>query len=345
MNDKSKQRVAVWLFTGCFLIFSMVVIGGITRLTGSGLSITEWNVVMGTIPPLNEKEWQIAFEKYQQIPQFHKINSHFEISDFKSIFLWKYLHRLIGRLIGIVFIIPFLWFLFTRQMDKTFIRKALFLFALGALQGFLGWFMVKSGLTERTSVSHIRLAVHLLAAFITFGFTFWYALELVYPVGNQAFKKQHKLLRSILGMLIIQIVYGAFVAGMHAGKIYNTWPLMDGQIIPSGIMGMSPLIQNFFDNQVLVQFLHRLFAILIVLMILQIWLLEKKQLRSRLQKRGMNFLLLAVVFQFLLGVLTLLTQVNITLASLHQVGAFFLFSATIFLLFHYRNQNTAATIG
>lgn len=146
-------------------------------------------------------------------------------------------------------------------------------------------------------------------------------------------------------MLIIQIVYGAFVAGMHAGKIYNTWPLMDGQIIPSGIMGMSPLIQNFFDNQVLVQFLHRLFAILIVLMILQIWLLEKKQLRSRLQKRGMNFLLLAVVFQFLLGVLTLLTQVNITLASLHQVGAFFLFSATIFLLFHYRNQNTAATIG
>lgn len=245
MNDKSKQRVAVWLFTGCFLIFSMVVIGGITRLTGSGLSITEWNVVMGTIPPLNEKEWQIAFEKYQQIPQFHKINSHFEISDFKSIFLWEYLHRLIGRLIGIVFIIPFLWFLFTRQMDKTFIRKALFLFALGALQGFLGWFMVKSGLTERTSVSHIRLAVHLLAAFITFGFTFWYALELVYPVGNQAFKKQHKLLRSILGMLIIQIVYGAFVAGMHAGKIYNTWPLMDGQIIPSGIMGMSPLIQNF----------------------------------------------------------------------------------------------------
>ncbi|HRH64897.1 MAG TPA: COX15/CtaA family protein [Bacteroidia bacterium] len=343
MIDNSKRRIAIWLFTGCFLIFSMVVIGGITRLTGSGLSITEWNVIMGAIPPLNESEWQDAFEKYQQIPQFQKVNSHFELSDFKSIFLWEYLHRLVGRLIGIVFLIPFLWFVFTRQMDRATIRKSLFLFALGALQGFLGWFMVKSGLTERTSVSHIRLAIHLMAAFITFGFTFWYALELVYPSAKKNVQGSGKILKVIFVLLLIQIVYGAFVAGMHAGKIYNTWPLMDGQFIPSGILSGSSVAENLINNQVMVQFLHRVFAIIILGLVAVLWNSLRKKTLTVLQRRGLNFILLFVVVQFLLGIFTLLSGAEITLASLHQIGAFLLFSATIFLMYQFNNATQNRT--
>src|SRR6185503_14032828 len=161
----------------------MVILGGITRLTGSGLSITEWNVIMGAIPPLNEKQWQEAFDQYKQIPQFQKLNYDFELADFKRIFFWEYLHRLIGRTIGLVFVVPFFYFLYKRRLNNEWIRKSILLFALGALQGFLGWFMVKSGLSERTSVSHYRLAIHLLAAFITFGVTYWFALQLLY--GNR----------------------------------------------------------------------------------------------------------------------------------------------------------------
>jgi heme a synthase len=159
LDKKTKKQVAVWLLSGCFLIFAMVVLGGITRLTGSGLSITEWNVIMGTLPPLNEQQWQEAFQKYQEIPQFQKLNYNFTLEDFKGIFFWEYLHRLIGRLIGIVFLIPFIYFVAKGKLNTPWIKKSLILFALGALQGFLGWFMVKSGLTERTSVSHYRLAV------------------------------------------------------------------------------------------------------------------------------------------------------------------------------------------
>ncbi len=337
MIENSKRRIAVWLFSGCFLIFAMVVIGGITRLTGSGLSITEWNVIMGAIPPMNDAEWQEAFQKYQQIPQFQKINSHFVLDDFKAIFLWEYLHRLVGRLIGVVFIIPFLWFLIKKQMDKPMIRKALFLFALGGLQGFLGWFMVKSGLTERTSVSHIRLAIHLMAAFITFGFTFWYALELIYPRTGKAQNGDSKLIRTVFGLIIVQIVYGAFVAGLHAGKMYNTWPLMDGQLVPTGIVSSNSFLDNITGNQVMVQFLHRTFAFIIFFSVIYLWFTYRKKMLSKNQSRSLNFLLVAVFIQVILGILTLLSQVEITLASLHQIGAFFLFSATIFLLYQFRS--------
>src|SRR5688572_25205728 len=190
-TEKSSRPIIIWLLSGCLFIFSMVVIGGITRLTGSGLSITEWNVIMGAVPPLNEQQWNEAFEKYQQIPQFQKLNYHFTLSDFKKIFFWEYLHRLIGRLIGLVFIIPFVYFQVKKRMSRQLTRQALLLFVLGGLQGFLGWFMVKSGLTERTSVSHIRLAIHLIAAFITFGFTFWVLLDQRF--GKAALPKSSKV--------------------------------------------------------------------------------------------------------------------------------------------------------
>ncbi len=315
----------------------MVVIGGITRLTGSGLSITEWKPIMGAVPPMNDQEWHIAFEKYKQIPQFQKINADFELSDFKNIFWWEWLHRQIGRLIGIVFLFPFLYFFFTKQIKPATTKKMLFLFLLGGIQGFLGWFMVKSGLTERTSVSHIRLAIHLIAAFITFGFTMYYALELKYTkMENIRLNKNGKFLHYLTGFIIIQIVYGAFVAGLHAGKIHMTFPLMSGELIPNGITYQSPVWLNFFDNPIMVQFIHRSFAFTIVFMTAFLFLKMKRETASRYQMKGIYLLLTAVSTQFLLGVFTLLTGANIVLASLHQIGAFLLFTTTVYLLFHFR---------
>ena len=339
--EVSRKRIIIWLLTGCFFIFAMVVIGGITRLTGSGLSITEWNVVMGAIPPMNAQEWNDTFEKYKATPQFQKLNYDFTVSDFKKIFFWEYFHRLIGRMIGIVFLVPFLFFLLTRQFDKPMIRKTLFLFALGGLQGFLGWFMVKSGLTERTSVSHYRLAIHLVAAFITFAFTLWFALELIYKNEREKvspFNNHSGRIKLLFGVVIIQVIYGAFVAGLHAGRFANTFPKMDGEWIPSGIFSYQNFPLNIFENPVTVQFVHRILAMIIVLLSGWIWLSIDKRELSRPQRNGINFLLLAVGVQFLLGVFTLLSKVNITLASFHQVGAFMLFSSVIFLMFHFRSN-------
>jgi cytochrome c oxidase assembly protein subunit 15 len=336
----SNRQIAIWLFSGCFLIFIMVVVGGITRLTGSGLSITEWKPIMGAIPPLNDAEWNIAFEKYKQIPQFQKVNSHFELSDFKSIFWWEFIHRLIGRLIGVVFLIPFFYFFLKGKFKKETTKKMLFLFFLGGVQGFLGWFMVASGLTERTSVSHIRLAIHLMFAFITFAFTFYYALELIYEdKEKRKSSDSHFNARSfnivVFSMLILQIVYGAFVAGLHAGKLHNTFPLMSGQIVPTGMGAMSPALSNIFDNPVTVQFIHRFMAFALLFMCTWFFVKSRKLDLTTSQKSGINWLITAVSFQFLLGVLTILTQVNIVIASLHQVGAFFLFSVSIFLLYQF----------
>ncbi len=343
MNSANRQ-IAIWLFSGCFLIFVMVVVGGITRLTGSGLSITEWKPIMGTIPPLNEAEWNTAFEKYKQIPQFQKINYHFNLADFKSIFWWEFIHRLIGRLIGVVFIIPFLYFFIKKKFEKNTSRKMLLLFLLGGLQGFLGWFMVSSGLAERTSVSHIRLAIHLITAFITFAFTFYFALELWYPErekSNLIHSKLRSLNKLIFFVLILQIVYGALVAGLHAGKMHNTFPLMSGQIIPNGMGVMEPTIVNIFDNPVTVQFIHRLIAFTLIFLCTWLFVSSKKEKLEKFQKAGLKWLMIALTIQFLLGVLTLLTQVNIVLASVHQIGAFFLFSVSIYLLYSFRKNSAS----
>jgi heme a synthase len=334
MKDPNRP-IAYWLLSGCFLIFCMVVIGGITRLTGSGLSITEWKPIMGAVPPMNEADWHVAFEKYQQIPQFQKVNAHFSLSDFKQIFWWEWIHRQLGRLIGLVFIIPFIYFLAKKKLDRSTLKKVIFLFLLGALQGFFGWFMVKSGLTERTSVSHIRLAIHLITAFITFAFSLYYALELLQPAERaNPDRKHNQLIILLFAILIIQVIYGAFVAGMHAGKIHTTFPLMSGSVIPPGMNYLQPGWTNLFNNQVTVQFIHRLFAFVIVFITGLIYFRARKIHVTPLHQKGINMLVAAVLIQFTLGVFTLLTAVNITLASLHQVGAFFLFSTGVYLLYH-----------
>lgn len=339
----SDRPVIIWLLTGCLLIFLMVIIGGITRLTGSGLSITEWKPIMGAVPPVNEHDWQLAFEKYRQIPQFQKVNYDFTLSDFKSIFWWEYIHRLLGRIIGVVFIVPFTWFYLKKMMSRATIKKALFLFLLGALQGVIGWLMVKSGLSDRTSVSHIRLAIHLITAFITFGFTFYFALGLLNIKADEKFTRSlAAFIRILFVIVIIQIIYGAFVAGLHAGKIFNTFPLMNGRVIPPDLLSLHPGWINFFDNQVTVQFIHRLFAgIIIVLNVYLLMMMKNNNYDVRI-RNGIILFTWAVAFQALLGIFTLITSVNIFFALMHQLGAFILFSICVYLV--YLTTNTQSEV-
>jgi cytochrome c oxidase assembly protein subunit 15 len=227
MNKKDHKYVIYWLLSGCALIFLMVVIGGITRLTHSGLSISNYKLISGAIPPMNQTEWEAAFDLYKQYPEYQKLNYHFTLEDFKSIFFWEWLHRLIGRVIGLVFIIPFLYFLVRKQLTKPTLLKSIILLALGAFQGFMGWYMVKSGLVDRPDVSHFRLAAHLSTAFITFAYSFWVALDLIFPNRKEIqYKGLRNLIAVTLVILMVQIVWGAFVAGLDAGFIHNFWPTM-----------------------------------------------------------------------------------------------------------------------
>lgn len=331
---KDNKKVIYWLLTGCFLIFIMVVVGGITRLTHSGLSISEYKLISGTIPPLNEQEWIDAFELYQQYPEYQKLHYHFTLEDFKDIYFWEWLHRVLGRFIGIVFIIPFLYFLFTKQMSRPTIKKSIILLGLGALQGFLGWYMVKSGLIEIPAVSHYRLAMHLITAFITFAYTFWVALDLIYKKRTVVNKNFRNLIRLAMGVLLIQIIWGAFVAGLDAGLIHNTWPLMnEGKLIHQTVwMEKNPLWKNFIEGKSGVQFIHRYIAYIVVALIFLIWYKSKNLSLTGLQEKGIKSLVIFVGLQFILGVLTLIYAVPVFLGVAHQVGAFFLLAAMTFTL-------------
>jgi cytochrome c oxidase assembly protein subunit 15 len=331
---KDNKKVVYWLFLGCILIFVMIVVGGITRLTHSGLSISNYKLISGTIPPMNEIEWQKAFDLYKQYPEYQKLNYHFSLEDFKNIYFWEWLHRVIGRLIGLVFIIPFIYFLIRKQLTKPTIKKSIILLALGGFQGFLGWYMVKSGLVDRPDVSHYRLAAHLTTAFITFAYTFWVALDILYPNRKEAAKDIRNLIRFGLAVLILQIIYGAFVAGLDAGFIHNHWPMMsEGKFIHETVyIEQSPIIKNFIEGKSGVQFVHRILAYIVVLFVILIWRKAKKLTLSKDQSNGINSLLVLVGAQFLLGVLTILLQVPVWLGVAHQVGAFFLLSAMTFTL-------------
>lgn len=331
---KDNKKVIYWLFTGCFLIFIMVIVGGITRLTHSGLSISDYKLISGTIPPLNDQEWTEAFELYKQYPEYQKLHYHFTLEDFKDIYFWEWLHRFIGRFIGIVFIVPFLYFLFTKQLSKPTIKKSLFLLFLGAFQGFLGWYMVKSGLIDVPEVSHYRLAMHLVTAFITFAFSLWVALDLIYPEKKAINPSFRNLLRWGMAILLIQITWGAFVAGLDAGWIHNSWPLMaEGKIIHETVwMEQNPWWRNFIEGKSGVQFIHRYLAYIVVAVILYIWYRSRTLAMTIPQRTGINLLLLLVFLQFLLGIFTLILAVPVWLGVAHQIGAFFLLAAMTFSL-------------
>ena len=331
---KDNKNVIYWLFTGCFLIFLMVIIGGITRLTHSGLSISNYKLISGAIPPLNEQEWVEAFNLYKQYPEYQKLNSHFSLADFKDIYFWEWLHRLIGRVIGLVFIIPFLYFLLKKQLSKSTIKKSLVLLFLGAFQGFLGWYMVKSGLVDNPDVSHYRLAMHLTTAFITFAYTFWVALDLIFPKKKKINKKIRNIIAVGYVLLLIQIVWGAFVAGLDAGWIHNTWPLMnENKFVHETVwLEQNPIWMNFVEGKSGVQFVHRTLAYVVAGFIFYIWYRSRKLNITNLQRKAINSIVLLVLLQFLLGVLTLINAVPVWLGVAHQVGAFFLLAAMTFAL-------------
>lgn len=331
---KDNKRVIYWLLTGCLLIFIMVIVGGITRLTHSGLSISNYKLITGTIPPLNDVEWNEAFDLYKQYPEYQKINHGMSLEDFKDIYFWEWIHRVIGRFIGLVFIIPFLYFLFKKQLSGPTIKKCLVLLFLGGFQGFLGWYMVSSGLVDRPDVSHYRLAMHLTTAFITFAYTFWVALDLWFPDRKPVQNSFRNVIRFGTVILIIQIIWGAFVAGLDAGWVHNHWPLMsEGQFMHDSVtIEQNPLWRNFVEGKSGVQFVHRNLAYIVAAFIIFIWYKSRKIATTTLQQNGTTLLLILVGVQFILGVFTLLLQVPVWLGVLHQVTAFFLLAAMTFTL-------------
>ena len=331
---KDNKSVIYWLLTGCLLIFVMVIVGGITRLTHSGLSISNYKLISGTLPPMNEVQWKEAFDLYKQYPEYQKLNTHFTLDDFKDIYFWEWLHRLIGRLIGVVFVIPFFYFLVKKQLSKPTTKKAIVLLGLGAFQGFLGWYMVKSGLIDNPDVSHYRLAAHLITAFVTFSYTFWVALDLLFPEQKSVDKHFRNLVRWGLAILLMQIIYGAFVAGLDAGFIHNHWPMMnEGKFMHETVYTeQSPIYKNFIEGKSGVQFVHRILAYVVVIFVFLIVYKGKKRKSTTYQTKALNTLLLMVGLQFVLGVLTLLNQVPVWLGVAHQIGAFMLLAAMTFTL-------------
>ena len=335
MKNKNNS-VIIWLLTGCILLFVMVVVGGITRLTNSGLSMTDWHLVTDTFPPLTEAKWQEAFERYKQFPEYQKINvyNEFTLSDYKFIYFWEWFHRFIGRIIGFVFIVPFVYFLIRKKIDRATLRKCYILLGMGALQGFFGWFMVKSGLVDNPDVSHYRLSLHLTFAFITFAYTLWVALDLIFPVRNVVIVSLRNIARLALVFLLVQIIYGGFVAGLNAGLIHNHWPMMsEGQFIHESVfLEKRNWILSFTEGKSGVQFVHRTMAYIVVGIILFLYYKSKNHQLSTGQKNGLNALLGLVFLQFVLGVFTLLFGVPLWLGLLHQVMAFFLLSAMTYTL-------------
>lgn len=344
------RAVATWLFVVALLIALMVVVGGLTRLTGSGLSITEWKPVTGVIPPLSDSAWAAEFAKYQHIPQFRLENPHMDVDGFKAIYWWEWSHRLLGRALGFVFLLPFLYFAFTGAIARADYPRMIGLFALGGLQGFVGWWMVESGLETRVSVSQYRLAIHLGVALILFGAIVWTALDyLSSPVlhgggGAQRSRvteaappvryadtmngggKLFPWALAFAALVYLQMLLGALVAGLHAGLIYNTWPSMDGRVFPEHPFFHQPWWVNFGDNPGLAQFDHRMGAYIIAVSALALWTLSR---RTPFGRASANAVLAITCFQIVLGILTLLNQAPVALAALHQITAAALFACAI----------------
>lgn len=335
MKNKNKS-VIIWLLSGCILVFIMVVVGGITRLTNSGLSMTDWHLITDTFPPLTEQKWEHAFEQYKQFPEYQKINIHnnFTLDDYKFIYFWEWFHRFIGRVIGLVFILPFAYFLIKKKLDKATLGKCYVLLGMGALQGFFGWFMVKSGLVDNPDVSHFRLALHLTFAFLTFAYTLWVALDLIFPERKLPVLELRKIARIALILLLIQIVYGGFVAGLNAGLIHNHWPMMsDGQFMhESVVLEKDSWLLRLTEGKSGVQFAHRTMAYLVVGVILYLYAKSSKIGTDSQQQKGTQMMVLLVFVQFALGVITLLYSVPLALGLLHQITAFFLLTATTYTL-------------
>lgn len=339
--QQARPPIARWLLACCALVFAMVVLGGVTRLTHSGLSIVEWQPLIGTVPPLTESDWNELFHKYQATPEYQKVNQGMSLEDFKGIFWLEYFHRLLGRLIGLAFFVPLLYFVLRRKVDGVLGVKLGGIFLLGALQGVLGWYMVKSGLIDDPRVSQYRLTAHLFLAFVIYGAMLWVALDLLAP-ARVAESSAVRLLRArgwlVTALVALMVVSGGFVAGLRAGLAYNTFPLMNGHLVPPEIFMLDPWYENFFNNMATVQFNHRLVAWLLAILVPWVWWQATRAGLPLRARRLYHLLLAALALQITLGISTLLLQVPVALGAAHQGGALVVFTIALTINHALRRQ-------
>lgn len=332
MTDEMRNRtqVAYWLLGMAGLVFLMVVVGGATRLTESGLSMVNWNPVTGALPPLSEQAWLEEFNDYKTSPEYKLKNHGMSLEDFKGIFYWEWGHRLLGRLIGIAFFVPLVWFWIKGRIPQGYKGKLVTLFVLGGTQGLLGWYMVMSGLVDEPAVSHYRLTAHLMLALFIFAALQWTAMTLLRPVKDGDLQKVSPLLITTMIVLTIQLVMGALVAGLKAGHIFNTWPLMGDSFVPEGLMAMEPWWLNLMDNAVTVQFDHRLGAY--VFTVLTCIILWKYRGAERAIKGASHMFASAVLLQMVLGIIMLLKEVPVSWGTAHQGGGVLVLAALLNLV-------------
>jgi len=338
-EERSARAVAWWLLAIAVMIYIMIVIGGLTRLTESGLSIVEWRPFTGIIPPLTETDWQALFEQYKQYPEFQKVNPDMTLAGFQAIFWLEYVHRLWGRLIGVAFLVPFVWFLLRGRIDRALAPRLAIIFVLGGLQGALGWYMVQSGLVDRPDVSQYRLAAHLAFALALYGYLMWLVFGLLARPRVPAGRVPGWLgpaAGAAFALVCLTIVAGAFVAGLDAGLIYNEFPLMGGGLAPPDLFAMEPAWKNFFENPSAVQFMHRVLAVLTAAAVVLLWLGTRLGGVAPRLRASASVLMAAAALQVLLGISTLLLFVPLYLASLHQATAVLVFTAAIWLLHEIR---------
>lgn len=333
-QQNSNRAIAIWLLVVAALIFSMVILGGVTRLTRSGLSMVEWSPIMGTVPPLTQAQWQDTFDKYKQFPEYKKINRDISVEEFKSIFWFEYSHRLLGRAIGLAFLIPFLVFLARRKIKKPEAPRYIIMFMLGGLQGLLGWYMVKSGLVNNPHVSQYRLTAHLIAAIAIYSYILWTAWGLLLPRSapqSPALQKVRRYGLALTALIVVMILSGGFVAGTKAGLAYNTFPTMNGAWLPAGLYALQPWWINLFENVTTIQFNHRLIAWLLMAVVPAFWFYATRLVRDPLTRMGLHLLLAMLVIQVTLGITTLLYAVPVVLGAAHQAGALILLTIVLFI--------------
>jgi cytochrome c oxidase assembly protein subunit 15 len=334
VHQDSNKAIAIWLIVVAALIFSMVVLGGVTRLTRSGLSMVEWDPIMGAVPPLTAQQWDETFEKYKQFPEYQKINRHMDVHEFKSIFWFEYSHRLLGRTIGLAFLLPFLVFLVRRKIDKSQAPKFVLMFVLGGMQGLLGWYMVKSGLVNRPHVSQYRLTAHLLAAIAIYSYILWVAWGMLIPradTDDTLLRPVRNIAYAVTAVIVLMIMSGGFVAGTKAGLAYNTFPTMNGYWIPNGLYALQPWWLNWFDNTTTIQFNHRMIAWLLIFGIPAFWFYATRRIDEPRIRLALHLLLGMLVIQVTLGIATLLHAVPVALGAAHQAGALLLLTFALHL--------------
>ena len=344
LSGRTAKPVAIWLLVGVGMLIVQILLGGITRLTGSGLSITEWDVVTGTLPPLNQAEWEVAFEKYKQTPQFGYLNSDFTLSNFKFIFFWEWFHRFWARLLGVVFLVPFIIFLVQRRFKPEMVRPLIILFLLGALQGAVGWIMVASGLTGNAIyVKPTRLALHFIFAIGLLCYTYWFALQLLVPRDQLVpDRKTRKLTWAIIAILAIQLVYGALMAGHKAATAAPTWPDINGYFAPPGMMKEDQGLLNLIDNRMTIHFIHRGLAYILCILIILLTIRLFKTPGTALYRKFRSWPLILVIFQIIAGILAVTTSLQIVpnqwgtfewVAQLHQAVAMVLVISLLSIAF------------